>query len=117
MSIQYLSADVLLITLPRQPQQSDELEVVSTMLVDSIDIDVVIDFSDVKMLTSEVISSLMIIDKMLSGADHHLVLCSLPPIIKQVFVRTGLLTVFEFTDNRSDALANLQSGNISRTGA
>ena len=117
MGIQNLSEDVLLITLQRQPQYGDELEVVSTMLEDSVDGNVVIDFSDVKMLTSEVISGLMTLDKLLRGAGRHLVLCSLPPIIKQVFVRTGLLTVFEFTNNRSDALANLQSGNMSRAGA
>ena len=116
MGIQNLSEDVLLITLPRQPQHGDELEVVSTMFGDSFDGDVVIDFSDVKMLTSEVISGLMMLDKLLRGAGRHLVLCSLPPIIKQVFVRTGLLTVFEFANSRTDALANLQSGNMSRTG-
>jgi len=116
MGIQNLSEDVFLITLPEQPQQSDELESVSRMLSDKVDSDVVIDFAKVKMLTSESICGLMILERLLRGSGHRLILCSVPSVIKQIFVRTGLLTVFEFADNELAALGYLRSGQMSWAG-
>jgi anti-anti-sigma regulatory factor len=116
MGIQSLSEDVLLITLPEQPQQGDELETVNNMLSETVDRDVVIDFSKVEMLTSESICGLMILDKLLRGSGRRLVLCSLPSAIKQIFVRTGLLTVFQFADSEPDALAHVHSSNMSCAG-
>ena len=108
MGLRNLSEDVLLVTLPRLPQQSDELEAVNTMLSEAIDRDIVIDFSRVEMLTSESICGLLILSKLLSGAGRQLVLCSTPPAINDIFVRTGLLSVFEFANTESDALAHLK---------
>jgi len=109
MGLRNLSEDVLLVTLPKQPQQSDELEAVNTMLGEAIDRDIVIDFSRVEMLTSESICGLLILAKLLSGAGRQLVLCSAPPAIKDIFVRTGLLSVFEFADTESDAFTHLKN--------
>ena len=108
MGIRNISEDVLLVTLPQQPQQSDELEAVNTMLSEAIDRDIVVDFSKVKMLTSESICGLLILAKLLSGAGHQLVLCSAPPAINDIFVRTGLLSVFELADTEPDALTHLK---------
>lgn len=116
MGIQNLSENVLLINLPEQPQQGDELESVHGMLGDRIGSDVVIDFTKVKMLTSESICGLMILERLLRGAGHRLILCSVPSKIKQIFVRTGLLTVFEFTDDELAALECLRSGQMSWAG-
>ena len=117
MGIRNISEDVLLVTLPQQPQQSDELEAVNTMLSEAIDRDIVVDFSKVKMLTSESICGLLILSKLLAGAGHQLVLCSVPPPINDIFVRTGLLSVFEFADNECDALAHLKSKKMAWSGA
>ncbi len=113
MGIQDLSEDVVLVTLPPQPQQSDELEAVNTMLAEAIDRDIVIDFSKVEMLTSESICGLLILAKLLAGAGHQLALCSVPPAINDVFVRTGLLSVFEVVDTESDALTHLKNRTMS----
>lgn len=110
------SEDVLLVTLPPQPQQSDELEAVNTTLSEQIDRDIVMDFSEVEMLTSESICSLLILAKLLGGVGHQLVLCSVPPAINDIFVRTGLLSVFEFADSESDAMAHLKDRRMSWTG-
>ncbi len=113
MSIQDLSEDVFLVTLPPQPQQSDELEAVNSMLSEEIDRDIVIDFSKVEMLTSESICGLLILAKLLAGAGHQLVLCSVPSPINDIFVRTGLLSVFELADTEPDALTHLKNRKMS----
>jgi anti-anti-sigma regulatory factor len=116
MGIQDFSEDVILITLPVQPQQGNELEAANSMLSETVDHDVVVDFSEVKMLTSGTICSLMILDRLLRGSGRQLVLCNISSIIKQIFVRTGLLTVFEFADDELTALEQVRSRRVSWAG-
>lgn len=108
MGIQFFSEDILVVTLPPQPQQSDEFEALNTMLSETIDYDVVMDFKDVEMLTSESICGLLILAKLLGGAGHEFVLCSVPASINDIFNRTGLLSVFDFADTEADALVRIQ---------
>lgn len=115
MGIRNLSEDILLVALPQQPQQGDELEALNTMLCETIDHDVVIDFSKVEMLTSENLCGLLILSKLLGGAGRELLLCSLTPAIKGIFVRTGLVSVFDFAESESDALARLKDRRVSWT--
>ncbi|MFC1604137.1 STAS domain-containing protein [Planctomycetota bacterium] len=108
MGIQNFSEDVLLITLPEQPQHGEEIDIVNKLLSDSVDFDVLVDFSKVEMLTSGSICGLMILDKLLRGSGHKLVLFNLPSAIKQIFVRTGLITVFDLADDEFDAQQHIQ---------
>jgi anti-anti-sigma regulatory factor len=113
MSIQNYSEDVLLVTLPEQPQHGQEIDIVNKLLSDSVDFDVLIDFSKVEILTSESICGLMILSKLLEGSGRKLVLFNLSPAIKQIFIRTGLLTVFDIADDKFDALEHIQDKNSS----
>jgi len=108
MGIQTFTEDILLITLPEQPQHGDEIEIVNKLLSDSVDFDVMVDFSKVEMLTSGSICGLMILSKLLQGADRKLVLFNLPPSIKQIFERTGLVTVFDLAEDEFDAQQRIQ---------
>lgn len=108
MGIQNFSEDILLITLPEQPQYGDEIDIVNKMLSDSVDLDVMVDFSKVDILTSESICGLMILSKLLQGAERKLVLYNLPPSIKQIFERTGLVTVFDLANDELDARQHIQ---------
>lgn len=103
MGIQTYSEDIFLINLPEQPQHGDEIDIVNKLLSDSVDFDVMVDFSKVEMLTSGSICGLMILSKLLQGAGHKLALYNLPPAIKQIFERTGLITVFDLADDEIDA--------------
>lgn len=105
MGIRSLSDDIVIVNLPSQPQQSDEFETLNGMLSETIGHDIVMDFSQVEMLTSESICGLLILAKLLEGAGHNFVLCSVPPAINDIFNRTGLLSVFEFADTEEDAVA------------
>ena len=113
MGIERLSEDILLIRLPGQPHHTGELDVVNKMFGDVVDRDVVVDLSKVEMLTSGDICSLMILDRLLRGAGRQLVLFSVPSAIKQVFVRTDLLTVFEFAGEESAAVEQVRSRRMS----
>ena len=103
MGIQNFSEDILLITLPEQPQHGNEIDIVNKLLSDSVDFDVMVDFSKVEMLTSGSICGLMILSKLLQGAERKLVLYNLPSAIQQIFVRTGLVSVFDLADDELDA--------------
>lgn len=108
MGIQTFTEDILLITLPEQPQHGNEIEIVNKLLSDSVDFDVMVDFSKVEMLTSGSICGLMILSKLLQGAGRKLVLYNLPSAIQQIFVRTGLVTVFDLADDEFDAQQRIQ---------
>ena len=113
MDTQNFSEDVLFFSLPEYPQHSDEIDTINRMLSNSVDRDVVIDFSKVKMLTSENICGLMILDKLLRGAGHQLVLCYVPSVIRQIFVRPGLVTLFNFADDEYEAIRHIQNKDMS----
>jgi len=117
MGIQFFSDDIILVSLPSQPQQSDEFETLNTMLSDAIDHDVVMDFTNVEMLTSESICGLLILAKLLGGAGHEFVLCSVPAPINDIFNRTGLLSVFDFADTDEEALDTVRERKASLAGA
>jgi len=109
MGIQNLNENVLLVTLPEQPNLTGELETVNKLCSDGCEQDVIVDFYQVKMLTSECICSLMILDRLLNGLGHKLILCNLSPEIKEVFTRTGLETSFHFADDDFAALQSVKS--------
>jgi anti-anti-sigma regulatory factor len=113
MGIKNPLGNVIVIALPEQPQYGTELEEVNGLLCETVDRDVVIDFANVQMLTSETICGLMILERLLRGAGRQLVLCSLPSAIKQIFVRTGLVSVFQFAEDELAALGYLQSRDLS----
>jgi anti-anti-sigma regulatory factor len=113
MGIQNFSEDILLITLPEQPQHGQEIDIVNKLLSDSVGFDVLVDFSKVEILTSESICGLMILDKLLRGSGRKLVFFDIPTAIKQIFVRTGLLTVFDLADDEFEALQHIQDKNSS----
>jgi len=116
MAIEGISNDILLITLPEQPQNGKEIDLVNKMFSDVVDRDVVMDFGNVEMLTSASICSLMILDRLLKGSGRQFVLCNVPCEIKQVFVRTGLMSVFEFSDDRKVALEEIRTRRLSWAG-
>jgi anti-anti-sigma regulatory factor len=107
--IQHFAENVLLVTLPEQPQQDDELEEVSRILSEKVDHDVMVDFSGVELLTSETLCRLMILDRLLRGYGRVLILYNVSSEIKHVFIRTGLETVFEFAEDELAAFRHIRS--------
>jgi anti-anti-sigma factor len=108
MGIQNWSEDVILVDLPQEPEMGEELKTVTQMVRDRGDCEVVIDFSNVDIVTSSSLSKLLKLRKLLVDCGHRLVFCSVAPATKGIFTVTGLEGVFEITDDKFVALATLQ---------
>lgn len=104
MGIENYLEDVLLVTLPAEPHLGSELDEVTEMASEGCNRDVIVDFSEVDMLTSESICAFMILDKYLSAAERQLVFYNASPEIMHIFSRTGLSSVFTFADDEYGAL-------------
>ena len=108
MGIQNWSDEVILVDLQTEPDMGEELNSVITTVRDRGDCDVVVDFSEVDIVTSSSLSKMLKLRKMLTDCDHELVFCNVAPATKGIFTVTGLDGVFEFVDDKFIALASLQ---------
>jgi anti-anti-sigma factor len=108
MGIQNWEEDIILVDLPREPEMSDELKNVTEMVRDRGNCDVVIDFSDVDIITSSSLSKLLKLRKMLSDCGHRLVFSNVAAATKGIFTVTGLDGIFEILEDKFVALASLQ---------
>jgi anti-anti-sigma factor len=109
MGIQNLSEDVVLVELPfKEPQIADELKAVNEIASNKPDLDVIIDFSKVEIVTSSSIGNLIILRNILHERGRRLMLCNVAPMTKCIFVIAGLKDIFEFVDDKSAALAAVQ---------
>jgi anti-anti-sigma regulatory factor len=102
--IRSISEDILFVALPGEPHLGSELDEVTEMISEGCGRDVIVDFSDVAMLTSESICALMILDKYLISFGRWLVFCNASAEVKHIFARTGLESVFTFADDECAAL-------------
>jgi len=108
MGIQQWSENIILVNLSEEQEMSDELETVAEMVREKDDNDVVIDFSDVDIVTSSNLSELLKLHEPLTDGGRRLVLCGIVAEIKEVFTLTGLDRVFEIADDKFTALATLE---------
>ena len=108
MGIQNWSEDIILVDLPQEPNMGDELKTVIEMVRDRGDCDVVIDFSNIDIVTSSSLSKLLKLRKLLADCEHRLVFCNVAPATRGIFTVTGLDGIFELADDKFVALASLQ---------
>lgn len=108
MGIQNWSEGIVLVDLPAEPHVGDELKTVTEVVRDRGDCDVVIDFSDVDIVTSSSLSQFLKLRKLLADCGHRLVFCSVAAATKGIFTVTGIDGIFEFADDKFVALASLQ---------
>ena len=82
MGIEKLTENVLLVSLPQEPHLiSDELVTVNEIVSDGCACDVIIDFSSVTLLTSESISSLIILEGLLKSLGRKVILYAVSSMI------------------------------------
>lgn len=108
MGIKNLCEDVILVTLPEEPQFCDELTIVNEIIGKRCDCDVVVDFLRTETLTSSNICNLIILNKLLTDCGYQLILANVSLPIKGIFTVIGLNVFFEFADDRYAALEALQ---------
>ena len=110
MGIQDWSEDIIFVKLAKEPELGDELLTVVDMVKQKEGGDVVVDFSDVDIMTSSSIAKLLKLRKVLVDCGHELVLCSVKQKTMNLFSITGLDNVFTFVEDHVLALASLQLG-------
>lgn len=108
MGIQNWSDNVILVNLAVEPELGEEIQSICEIVSSRTDQDVVIDFSDVDILTSSSIAKLLKLRKILHDNRRKLVLCCMQPQTKNIFYVTGLDSVFSFVQEQFIALAGLQ---------
>jgi len=108
MAIQQWSEDTLVVRLMNDPELSDDMDEVRDRLK-GVCCDVVLDLSDLGLLTSSGISKLLRLRKYQVEGGRRLVLCSPQDKVWGVLLATGLDALFEFAETVSDALARLQT--------
>jgi len=107
MPVQKWDDDTLVVHLIDAPVLSEDMTEVNTRL-DDLARDVVLDFSDVTLVTSSGISVLLRLRKRQIEAGRRLVLCAPRDTVWSVFLSTGIDTLFEFTGNVTQALTRIQ---------
>jgi anti-anti-sigma factor len=108
MSIERWSDNIVLVNLAKEPQLGEELQMVTAIIADENDCDVVVDFSDIEILTSSSIAKMLKLRKIIRDAGRNLLLSAVSRRTKEVFVITGIDSVFNFVDDKTLALASLQ---------
>jgi len=111
MGIQNWSEDVIVVDLSPEPGIADELRDVLDGVRELANCDVVIDFVEVDIITSSSLSALLRLCKLLGDMNQSLILCSVAPATKKIFITTGIEDIFEFADDKFTALASLQLAN------
>lgn len=108
MSVQFWSENIVVVDLPREPFLGDELQSTVDEICYDVCNDVVLDFSEVEMITSSSIAKLLKLRKILTQHDKRMVICKVGTRTLNIFRLTGLLEVFQFASDKTVALASLQ---------
>ena len=108
MGFQNWSDDVILVDLPREPRMRGELKTLIEIVRDRGDCDVVMDFSNVDIITSSSLSKLLKLRKLMMDWNHQLIFCNVAPATKGIFAVTGLEGIFKVVEDKFVALAGLQ---------
>ncbi len=113
MSIQYLTQETLCARLPARPQTGSELQDLYEVTCDCDEIDVVVDFSEVVILTSACICDLMLINETQKLNSRQLILYNVNRQIMRVFHRTAIEPMFKFARSRDEALEYVKASTSS----
>jgi anti-anti-sigma factor len=110
MAIQNWSDDIILVELGDDPQFSDDVTNLMSMLEGKAS-DVVLNFGAVSFINSSNIAKLLRLRKQMIASGRRLILCDVNTQVWGVFLVTGLDKIFEFINDVSTALATIQIAN------
>jgi len=108
MGIENYSEDILVATLPKEPELRRELTIVNEIVSNKGGRDVIIDFTRVDTLTSSSISNLLVLRDLLHESGHRLVLCNVASPTEDIFRVADLSEVFDCVDDKSAALESVE---------
>lgn len=108
MAVHNLSQNVVLVELHREPHLSDDVKTATDIARDRGDCDLILDFSDVDIITSSSFAQLLRMRQMMLDCGHRLILCGVNSFTRSAFKVTGLEGIFELVDDKAAASAELQ---------
>ena len=110
MALEDWSERVIIAHLAPEPQFSEDLEAITARAAahPQQPMDVVLDFSGLRFVTSSQVAQLLKFRKDSAAAGTRLVLCGVDAQIWGSFMVMGLAKLFEFSDAVPTALATLQ---------
>lgn len=108
MSIYRWSEEVILVDLPEEVNKHHELQRVIALLHNGTACDVVVDFSQVRMVGGAWLAQLQKIQTLARESGHRLILCNLSPGLRGLFTIAHLDHLFEFAEDRFTALTGPQ---------
>jgi anti-anti-sigma regulatory factor len=96
-----ISEHTIFVSLPVEPNMTDGLITLTEIVRDKSNYDVAIDLSSAKIATSQSMSKLLKLRRILAESGHKLILYNVPPPFKGIFTVTGLEGIFELADDQS----------------
>jgi anti-anti-sigma factor len=109
MDTQLLESNVLYVLLPPEPQLRPEAALLRQLLPQMGQTHMVLDLSQVEIITSPSIGSLLLLQKQLAQRQRRLILCGARLATMCIFQVAGLDTLVTFAKDRSEALAMLRN--------
>ena len=109
MDMRICPGNVLLVELQGQTRAYEEFDDAVRRVRNQEECDVIVDFENVTILTSRSLTPLMHLRDLVKSRRRRLLLCSLNQADKGVFSVTGLDRIFEIVDDRSSAMAALET--------
>ena len=103
MEIQNLTDDVILVKVHREPEMGGELQTVCDIVNDRGDCDIILNFSEVDIITSPSLAKLLKLRKTLEEQGHQLIFCSVQEFTKHAFEVTGLDGIFQLAADETVA--------------
>ena len=108
MGVEKWSENVVLVSLPGEPETMDDLTDVAEWISGREDCDVVVDCSEVDRMGESCCRMLLELNGALTSRGHRLVLCGSRPTLRKAFAIPAFAHALRFADDRFTALARLE---------
>jgi len=108
MTIKNHSEGIIIVELPPEPGIRAELDTLMEILHTGTDNDVIIDFSNVDIMTSMTLSGFLKVRETVTEAGRRLIFTNAAALTKDIFTVTCFDGIFEFIDDHHQVIKMLQ---------
>jgi anti-anti-sigma factor len=107
--VENFASDIIVFTLEREPQMNGELQAVIDMTAEHSDCNVILNFTNVDIITSSSLTRLLKLRQTLFALGHQMILCNIHSFTKSAFEVTGLDGVFTLAADQPAAVMVIRS--------
>lgn len=111
MAVENFTKNVMLVTPDKEPHLSEEIEGVSRVIREGAACDVVLDFSNVRIVRSSSLCSLLLLRSVLEERGRRLIFCNVGFLTRCIFNVVGLDKIFTFADDKTTAVTAAEHRN------